>query len=103
MLAPYFLRHARRRAGLTQRELATRAGVPQSYIARVESGRVDPSVSTLANLLRACEMQLGISPGSGESLDSTMLDRYIKMAPADRLHALHEEAGSLPTPPSEQS
>ncbi|HEU4424385.1 MAG TPA: helix-turn-helix transcriptional regulator [Pilimelia sp.] len=48
------LRALRRRADLSQRELAVRAGVPQATIARIESGRaVSPAFRTVERLVRA--------------------------------------------------
>ena len=38
------LRMARRRAGLSQRELARRAGVPQPTVSRIERGQMSPSL-----------------------------------------------------------
>ena len=77
------LRHARKRAGLSQRALAAKAGVPQSYVARVESSRVDPSVSSLSRLLRACETTLEAMPGSGEGVDRTLFT--LRLTPAERM------------------
>jgi len=37
--------------GMTQTELARRAGISQSMIARIESGSVDPRVSTLSRII----------------------------------------------------
>ena len=45
------LRYVRERAGLSQRALAKRAGVPNSTISLIESGRTSPSVSSLKRLL----------------------------------------------------
>jgi len=47
------LREARHRAGLTQTELAARAGVTQSVISAYESGHRQPALSTLASLIGA--------------------------------------------------
>jgi transcriptional regulator with XRE-family HTH domain len=47
------LRAARAWSGLTQRELATRAGVSQPVIAAYESGRRQPTAPTLRRLLSA--------------------------------------------------
>lgn len=44
---------ARRAAGLTQRALASRSGVAQPHIARIESGQVTPTAATVEKLLRA--------------------------------------------------
>lgn len=73
--AARLLRNARRRTGLTQRQVAAKAGVPQSYVARIESSRLDPSVSSLSRLLRACATTLEAMPGSGEGVDRTLFRR----------------------------
>jgi hypothetical protein len=52
------LRAARRRAGLSQAELAARAGVTQSVISVYESGRRQPAVPTLAALVEAAGFDL---------------------------------------------
>ena len=44
------LRTARKRAGLSQRQLALRVGIPQGHISRIESGRVDPRLSTIVEI-----------------------------------------------------
>jgi transcriptional regulator with XRE-family HTH domain len=51
MTAGELLRDARRRHGLTQRQLAIRARTSQAAISRIERGVVSPSVDTLAELL----------------------------------------------------
>jgi len=48
---PEELRRLRIKAGLTQKELAKRAGVSQSLIARIEKGNVNPRLSTLKRIL----------------------------------------------------
>ena len=53
------LREERRRAALTQGELAEKAGVGINTIVRIETGEItEPRVSTLRKLARA----LGIQP-----------------------------------------
>ena len=52
------LRRARLAAGLTQTELARRAGVTQSVISAYESGRREPALSTLARLVEAAGARL---------------------------------------------
>ena len=47
------LRRLRRSAGLTQKQLADKAGVSQSLIARIERGSVDPRFSTVNRILTA--------------------------------------------------
>ena len=59
--AALVLREARRRAGLTQVELAQRAGVAQSVISAYESGRRQPALPTLAALVRAAGLELRVT------------------------------------------
>ena len=52
---------ARNRAGLTQKELARKMGTTQPVVARLESGRVRPSMRTLERLAEATGSRLLIS------------------------------------------
>ncbi|WP_280338460.1 nucleotidyltransferase domain-containing protein [Nocardia neocaledoniensis] len=52
---------ARQRRRLTQRELAKRAGVAQSTVATLESGRRQPSFAMVERLLAAAGFRLGTS------------------------------------------
>lgn len=79
------LRYARCKAGLTQRELAERAGVPQPTVARIESGAVTPRVDTLDRLLRACGHMLDVDVRRGVDVDVTLIDRMLDVPPEDRL------------------
>ena len=49
--SPQELRALRKKANLTQKELAIKAGVSQALVARIEAGDVDPRVSTLRKIL----------------------------------------------------
>lgn len=51
---------ARAQSGVTQAELAERMGTTQSAIARLEGGRVSPSVATLQKYARALGKRLKI-------------------------------------------
>ena len=53
---------ARRRAGLTQVELAARAGTSQATLSDYETGRRAPSVGTLVRLLGAAGARLAVEP-----------------------------------------
>ncbi len=52
------IREARRRARLTQGELADRLGTTQSAIARLERGRSEPSYERVVEAVRACGLEL---------------------------------------------
>src|SRR5256885_14635780 len=60
MDAAQLVHEARRRAGLTQRGLAARAGVSQPLVARIESGAVQPTFDRLLRLVRACGLDLEV-------------------------------------------
>jgi len=79
------LRMARRRAGLTQRELARRAGVPQPTISRIERGQVSPSLATLGPLIEACGMQLEVVELLGRGVDRGQLWEGLRRTPTERL------------------
>ena len=87
MNAARVLRYARRRAGLTQRELAARAGVPQPAIARIESGAVSPRVDTLAHLIGATGSSLELAPKLGEGVDRTMFAATLALTAEQRIEA----------------
>ena len=48
---PGELRGRREALGMKQTELARRAGISQSMVARIEAGNVDPRVSTLSKII----------------------------------------------------
>jgi transcriptional regulator with XRE-family HTH domain len=52
------VREARRRAGLTQAELAARLHTTQSAIARMERGGTEPSFERVVTALRVCGYDL---------------------------------------------
>jgi transcriptional regulator with XRE-family HTH domain len=52
------LKALRERRGLTQEALAAKAGVARAYVARLEIGRHDPSLSRLQVLARALGMKV---------------------------------------------
>jgi transcriptional regulator with XRE-family HTH domain len=59
------LRSVRRRHGLTQADLARRAGTSQPVISAYEHGRRDPSFGTLERLVEAAGEHLRIGAESG--------------------------------------
>ena len=52
---------ARARAGLTQEQVAARMGTSQAYVAKMEGGRINPSVKTLLRFAVATETHLSIA------------------------------------------
>jgi transcriptional regulator with XRE-family HTH domain len=87
------LRYCRLRAGLTQRELGSRVGVPQPAIARIESGRVIPRVDTLRKLLTACGFGFELQPLP--DVDRTAIRELMRASPRHRLDLAAAEANNL--------
>ena len=79
---------ARRRAGLSQRDLARRARTAQSVIARIEAGITSPTWDTLSRLLAAAGFELRASLELRPVSGSHMLDdvpRILRLTPEQRL------------------
>lgn len=95
MAARRLLLLARRRAGLTQRELAERSGVPQSTIARIESGRSDPRTKTLERLLTACNQTLEAYDGSGAGIDTSLVHEMLRRTPGERIEYAAQTAAAM--------
>ena len=89
------LREARRAAGLSQRTLAARAGVPQPAVARIESGAVVPRVDTLDRLLAACGLEVATRPRPGAGIDRTQIRSMLALTPLERLRLAVREARNL--------
>jgi transcriptional regulator with XRE-family HTH domain len=89
-MASRMLRDARSGAGLTQRELAAKTGIPQETIARIERGRVDPRVGTLDRLLEGCGLGLEVETRLGIGIDRTQIRERLAL-PMDRRLAVAME------------
>ena len=83
------IREARRRAGLTQAELADRAGTAQPAIARWESGRTAISLDDVIRLVRLCGLEVELQIVERDDSD---------LAQAARLAPLTGHSGSTVTP-----
>ena len=53
---------ARHEKGLTQQELANRSGIKQPVIARIETQKSDPQLSTMLKILKTLGYKLAIVP-----------------------------------------
>lgn len=88
MHAAQFVREARLRAGLTQRALASRAGVSQPLVARIESGKVEPSFERVLELVRACGFDLEIHLVPLDEDAWTLAEQRAQLDPDARLDQL---------------
>lgn len=53
---------ARKKAQMTQEELAKKIGTNKSYISRVESGKTEPKVSTFYRIVAALGLTIELNP-----------------------------------------
>ena len=79
------IHEARRRAGLTQTELAARAGTSQPGIARWESGRTAVSLDDVLRLVRLCGFDLEIMLVSRDESDAAQAARLAGLTGQERI------------------
>lgn len=61
------IRTLRKEAGMTQESLASKSGLPQSHISRLESGKHSPSQATLRRIASALRVPLSALDPSAEA------------------------------------
>src|SRR3954447_4809876 len=91
---PATLREARRRAGLSQSELARRAETSQATLSAYESGSKAPSVATLDRVLSATGSRLVVAPRAPSATEPSAKELSRR---ARTLLAVLELAEELPT------
>lgn len=94
MNAARMVRYARQRAGITQRALASAAGVPQSTVARIETGRLVPRVDTLDRILRAVGQALTMEPRIGVGIDRSQIRELLRLTPGQRARLAAADAAA---------
>jgi len=83
------LRDARRRAGLTQADLAERLGVSQAAVAKLESPRANPTVDTLDKALWATGHRLTLDAAPRRpGVDESLIRRQLELSPAERIRGI---------------
>ncbi len=85
MIGGELVREARRRAALTQRELANRAGTSQPGIARLESGRTSPSLEEVQRLMRLCGFELLVELAPFDDSDRVQARPLRSLTPEERV------------------
>lgn len=80
------LKDARKRHGVSQKQLAMRASTTQSAISRIERDRVSPSVETLRELLYLLGEDLTLGAEERDfGIDRTLNAERLKASPSERL------------------
>lgn len=85
MLSADLIYMARRRAGLTQAELARRLGLTQSQLSRWERGKVEPSLETLRRIVRACGLDLTLGLANGDDSYNLHVAANLRLDPEQRI------------------
>jgi transcriptional regulator with XRE-family HTH domain len=88
MYGGQLVREARRRAGLTQTQLAERAGTTQSAIARLERGDVEPGFHRVIELVRAAGLDLRVGLVEYDDHDWSIAAQNLQISPARRVRNL---------------
>ena len=60
------IRARRRELGLTQEDLATKAGIDTKQVSRLENGAHEPKLSTMLSLLAALDVEILLQDGRAE-------------------------------------
>jgi transcriptional regulator with XRE-family HTH domain len=86
MKAGGLLREARRRHGITQQQLATRARTSQAAISRIERDTVSPTLGTLLELLELLGEEPTLSTAQADyGFDPTLIRDKLRLTPEERI------------------
>jgi transcriptional regulator with XRE-family HTH domain len=91
-VAGSLLTSARIRTGLSQRQLAEKAGVAHSTVARIEAGHMDPSFGTLARILASVDLEVRTQLAPLDDHDQVLSERHVRRTPGEQadVNAAHE-------------
>jgi transcriptional regulator with XRE-family HTH domain len=90
------LREARRRHGVTQQQLATRARTSQAAISRIERGVVSPTHDTLIHLLDLLGERANLSAQPVDhGFDLTLIRQNLRLSPEGRIRRQAAFANAL--------
>jgi len=88
MVSAILLRGARLRAGLSQAELARRAGKARSAGGRWERGEVKPCFETLRELVRACGLDVSYGLVRHDDSSRSLIEESLRLNSDERLERL---------------
>ena len=91
------LRVARAKTGLSQRELAAKAGVPYSSIAKIEAGARQPTHPTIAKILAAADLSLSTHLVPYDDHDDVLWEQDQQRSTQERAEIQRRLAQLVPT------
>lgn len=80
---------------MSQRALGVAAGIPQSTIARIETGVLAPRTTTLERILAATGRTLTSEPRAGDGIDRSQIKELLALTPGQRLRLAAADATAL--------
>lgn len=95
------IRALRAELHMTQTQLAKRAGITQSHLARIEAGKVDPQLSTLRRIFGALFCDVLVVPHRIKRPQDIMLERVKERARRNVLRVTGTMAFEKQTPDDE--
>lgn len=92
MTSGELMRTARKRAALSQAQVAERLSIPRSQVARWEADAFEPGLTTLRRVLRACGFDLSLDLVAYEPDEDreARLSALRRLTPHQRLAAMLE-------------
>lgn len=90
-----FIREARKRAGLSQRELAELMGTTQPVIARWETGVHSPTFERVVEAVRACGYDLAVRVVARDQEHRDMVYGNLRLSPRERLDRFTSKRSSI--------
>ena len=89
------VREARKRAGLSQQQLAELLLTTQPVVARWETGRTSPSFARVVEAIRACGLDLHIRIGTYDDQHALLIEDSLHETHSDRLDHLAQSHASM--------
>ena len=84
MQGNHLVKECRKRAGLTQAQLAERMGTTQSAIARLERGVGEPTLKRLSDVATACGLDLQVRLVDADDHDLSLVRTRQRLSPDER-------------------
>ena len=89
------IREARKRAGLSQRELAELLHTTQPQIARWENEQRSPSFERLVEAIRRCGFDLSVRIVARDEDHALLVERSLMLSPEERLRHMSQSRSAI--------
>lgn len=89
------IREARKRSGLSQRELAELLGTTQAVIGRWETGARSPTFERVVQAVRACGFDLAVRIVPGDDQHALLIEEALALDPHERLDRLARSRAAI--------